>query len=173
MSGLTQGRAAAASVTGRAFTGQAPTLYLSNGLGGTVTPIATATNTAGQPIQVGRGPGLIVITPDGKTAYVTGDGGGVTPIATATNTAGRPIEVGRSPDGKAANVASAGRSERGRPSIVTPIARAGATPRLCLACVVPGAETGLKIPKLKIVDNLAHVGQILAGELFQVELVPA
>ena len=98
MSGLTQGPAAAASVTGRAFTGQAPTLYVSNGRGGTVTPIATATNTAGQPIQVGRGPGLIVITPDGKTAYVTGDGGGVTPIATATNTAGRPIEVGRSPD---------------------------------------------------------------------------
>ncbi len=94
MSGLTQGPAAAASVTGRALADLAPTLYVSNGRGGTVTPIATATNTPGPPIEVGTGPGLIVITPDGKTAYVTGNGDRVTPIATATNTPGPPIEVG-------------------------------------------------------------------------------
>ena len=35
-----------------------------------MTPIATATNTAGTPITVGVGPDAIAITPDGKTAYV-------------------------------------------------------------------------------------------------------
>jgi DNA-binding beta-propeller fold protein YncE len=63
----------------------------------TVTPISTATNTPGKPIPVGGfGPywfgGQIVITPDGKTAYVN-TGSGVTPISTATNTPGNPIHV--------------------------------------------------------------------------------
>ena len=35
-----------------------------------MTPIATATNTPGTPIQVGQGPRAIAITPDGRTAYV-------------------------------------------------------------------------------------------------------
>ena len=39
---------------------------------GTVTPIATATNTAGKPIRVGAVPQAIAMTPDGKTAYVIG-----------------------------------------------------------------------------------------------------
>jgi YVTN family beta-propeller protein len=72
-----------------------------------VTPIATATNTTGEPIEVGggpgsgRGPGLIAVTPDGKTAYVVivGHPGAVVPIATATNTPGPPIEIGNHPDG--------------------------------------------------------------------------
>ena len=60
-----------------------------------MTPIATATNTAGPPITVGNDPDDIAITPDGKTAYVANSGSGtVTPIATATNTAGPPITVG-------------------------------------------------------------------------------
>ena len=63
-----------------------------------MTPIATATNTAGPPITVGSDPVAIAITPDGKTAYVTNRGSGtVTPIATATNTAGPPITVGSDP----------------------------------------------------------------------------
>jgi hypothetical protein len=37
----------------------------------------------------------------------------------------------------------------------------------------PSAETDLAISKLKIDNNLVHARQILAGELFQVELVPA
>ena len=38
--------------------------------------------------------GLIAITPDGKTVYVTNVGSGtVTPIRTATNTALRPIKL--------------------------------------------------------------------------------
>jgi YVTN family beta-propeller protein len=53
------------------------------------------TNTPGPPIQVGRSPGGIAITPDGKTVYVANIGSNtVTPIATATNAPGEPIEVG-------------------------------------------------------------------------------
>ena len=67
------------------------TAYVANDGSGTVTPIPTATNTAGPPITVGGNPYAIAITPDGKTAYVANDigAGTVTPIATATNTAGR------------------------------------------------------------------------------------
>jgi YVTN family beta-propeller protein len=67
---------------------------------GTVTPITTATNRAGNPIRIDEGPGAIAIaiTRDGKTAYVTNSGAGtVMPIATATNTLGKPIKVGRRP----------------------------------------------------------------------------
>ncbi len=41
-----------------------------NAQSNTVTPIATATNTAGPPITVGTGPTAIAITPNGATAYV-------------------------------------------------------------------------------------------------------
>ena len=64
----------------------------------TVTPIATATNTAGTAIAVGNGPIGIAITPDGSTAYVANAGSNnVTRIATATNTAGTAIAVGTLP----------------------------------------------------------------------------
>ena len=36
---------------------------------GTVTPIDTATNTPGEPIDVGNEPFAIAVTPDGKTVY--------------------------------------------------------------------------------------------------------
>jgi YVTN family beta-propeller protein len=58
VSGLTP-RAA----SGQVFAELAPTLYVSNGRGGTVTPIATATNTAGTPIEVGDGPYAIALKP--------------------------------------------------------------------------------------------------------------
>jgi YVTN family beta-propeller protein len=64
--------------------------YVANRGSGTVTPIRTATNTALPPIKAGDGPAAIVITPDGKTAYVADyvyASGTVTPIRTATNTA--------------------------------------------------------------------------------------
>ena len=35
-----------------------------------MTPIKTATNTAGTPITTGSDPHAIAITPDGRTAYV-------------------------------------------------------------------------------------------------------
>ena len=38
----------------------------------TVTPIDTATNTAGTPIPVGMEPSFIAITPNGATAYAGG-----------------------------------------------------------------------------------------------------
>ncbi len=59
--------------------------------GDTVTPITTASNPPGPPIQVGEGARAIVITPDGKTAYavVWREPGMVVPIATATNTPGQ------------------------------------------------------------------------------------
>src|SRR4051812_22409388 len=46
------------------------TAYVANFSDDTVTPVNTATNTAGTPISVGDGPTRIAITPDGKTAYV-------------------------------------------------------------------------------------------------------
>src|SRR5215467_3858033 len=81
-----------------------PTLYIygynyaGSDQGGTVTPINTATGIPGTPIHVWRGHlgdlsvGQIAITPDGKTAYVTGPGT-VIPINTATNTPGPPIHI--------------------------------------------------------------------------------
>ena len=64
-----------------------------------MTPIATATNTPGSPIEVGEGARALAITADGKTAYVLvwGEPGTVVPIATATNTPGTPITVGDGP----------------------------------------------------------------------------
>ena len=113
------------AVTAIAITPDEKTAYVVEGSGSsgtvppiaTVIPIATATNTAGKPIKVGRFfAGPIAITPDGKTAYVvesSGSSGAVIPIATATNTVGKPIKVGRlagpiaiTPDGKTAYVAS-------------------------------------------------------------------
>jgi YVTN family beta-propeller protein len=116
----------------------APTLYVygfnyTGSDGGTVTPINTATGTPGPPIHVWRGHlggsvGQIVVTPDGKTAYVTGPGT-VTPIDTATNTPGTPIHIpggyiraiAITPDGKTAYVTTGS-------GTVTPISTATNTP---------------------------------------------
>jgi hyaluronoglucosaminidase len=60
---------------------------------GTVTPISVATDRAGRPIAVAQDPEQIVITPDGKRAYVLSAHGTVTPIVTATNRAGSAIPI--------------------------------------------------------------------------------
>jgi DNA-binding beta-propeller fold protein YncE len=60
---------------------------------GTVTPIATATNTAGKPIKVGCFPLAAAVTPDGQTIYVGSESGTVTPVATATGRPGKPIKL--------------------------------------------------------------------------------
>jgi len=91
-----------------------------------VIPISTATNTAGRPIKTGLLPTALVVTPNGKTLYVTNvDSGTVTPISTATNTAGKAIKVGKSPlfiavtpNGDTVFVVSYGRTA----GIVVPIA---------------------------------------------------
>jgi YVTN family beta-propeller protein len=83
-----------------ARSGNQGTAYVTNAGSNTVTPIRTATDTAGTPIKVGSNPFGIAITPNGKTAYVTNLGSNtVTPIRTAANTAGAPIRVGSSPGG--------------------------------------------------------------------------
>jgi YVTN family beta-propeller protein len=72
------------------------TAYVANVFSGTVTPIDTATNTAGTPIKVGYEPVVVAITPDGKTVYV-GDNlpsNTIIPINTATNTVGKPVNDG-------------------------------------------------------------------------------
>ncbi|MGO9189749.1 MAG: YncE family protein, partial [Streptosporangiaceae bacterium] len=48
-----------------AVTPDGKTAYVSNGDDGTVTPIRTASNTAGAPIPAGSGPFDIAITPNG------------------------------------------------------------------------------------------------------------
>jgi DNA-binding beta-propeller fold protein YncE len=101
----------------------APTAYVFGPNGTDITPIDTATNTAGAMIVLPESSGAVghfsgmVVTPNGKTAYVanatsSADSGSVTPIDVATNTAGTAIEVGGyadalviSPNGKTVYVA--------------------------------------------------------------------
>src|SRR5262245_23103342 len=65
--------------------GPAWTAYVASNVAATVTPIDTATNTAGRPIALCCGPRAIAVTPDGKTAYVAnGSSDNVTPIDTAS-----------------------------------------------------------------------------------------
>jgi YVTN family beta-propeller protein len=87
-----------------------------NGDSGTVTPIATATKTAGTPITVGSQPVGLAITPNGKYAYVANSGSNtVTRITVATNSASKTITVGSgprelavTPDGSTLYVANGG-----------------------------------------------------------------
>jgi DNA-binding beta-propeller fold protein YncE len=90
--------------TGMAVTPDSKMVYVVDDNGnGSVVPISTATNTAGIPIRVSGyrgypGPGNIVISPDGRTAYAFTDNVGphkqiVTPISIPANTPGRAITV--------------------------------------------------------------------------------
>ncbi len=53
---------------GIAITRDGKTAYVTNSMAGTVTPITTATNTPGKPIEVGRLPVALVIAPDSHGA---------------------------------------------------------------------------------------------------------
>ena len=64
----------------------------------TVVPVDVRTNTAGRPIRTGPAFVSMLITPDGRKAYVFGAGHTVIPIDTTTNTAGKPIRLGRRAD---------------------------------------------------------------------------
>lgn len=65
---------------------------------GAVTPVNTATHTADPPIVIGGGAQSIIVTPNGKTAYISnGVLNTVTPVHTARNTALSPIPVGAEP----------------------------------------------------------------------------
>jgi DNA-binding beta-propeller fold protein YncE len=101
---------------------------LSNGPAGAVTPIRSATNQAGPAIPIGNYPGLLAITPNGKTAYLLNGYGSVIPIRTATNTdgpaipvEGSPVAMAITPNGKTLYVATrVGQSETD-PDAVIPI----------------------------------------------------
>src|SRR5580704_6768369 len=91
--------------------------YVTNNTDGTVTVIATATDSVlGTPIDVGgasAGPYGVAVTPDGNFVYVTNPGAGnVSVIATATNTVvdtitvSNPQGVAVSPDGSTVYVTS-------------------------------------------------------------------
>jgi hypothetical protein len=132
-SGGVLGAASARATQGPAK--RTPTAFVVNSVSNALTPVNTATNTAGKPIKVAEVPNAIAITPDGRTAYVVSNPGfggkgsnAVMPISTATNTPGRPIPVGNgafgiaiTPDGKTAYVADSG-YDRGH--TVTPISTA-------------------------------------------------
>jgi outer membrane autotransporter protein len=130
-------------VEGLAITPNGKTVYAATvsvegfpGATGFITPINTATNTAGTPIDVGLNPRGVVASPDGKTIYVANlivyslGEGTVTPINTATNTPGTPIPVGPvgsgiqafslaiTPDGKTLYVANPFGSASGTPSLI-------------------------------------------------------
>jgi len=106
-----------------------------------VIPIATATNTPGQPSNLGEGGGAPAITPDGRILYLADYGAisgpyGVIPFRTATNRAGKMIKVDGfvyaiavTPDGNTAYVASEPRQKpaatcTGQTGVVTPISTA-------------------------------------------------
>ena len=105
-----------------------------------VVPVSTVTDTAAKPILLEQVPSQILITPNGKTAYVLGLAAGpaeIVPIATATNTPEKAIKVGMTaggasqmaitPDGKTLYVTS-WTNEGKAPSYVIPIATATNTP---------------------------------------------
>jgi len=71
------------------------TVYVTNLLSDSVSPIATATNTAGPSIGVGAYPYAIAITPDGKTAYVANENSG-----TVTRSRPPPTPRDSDPGGK-------------------------------------------------------------------------
>jgi DNA-binding beta-propeller fold protein YncE len=118
------------------------TAYVLNQNSGTVTPIHTATNTAGRPIRAGRGfCNAMAISPNGREIYVTNLAAGtVIPISTRTNRAGKAIKVGAgasvvafTPDGKTAYVitdnsvvpVNVATGTPGRPIRVAPATRRG------------------------------------------------
>lgn len=70
--------------------------YVTTGYGnkGTVTPVDTVTGATLKPIPVGRDPEAIVVTPDGRMAYVANKApGSVTVIRTRTGTVVKTIPV--------------------------------------------------------------------------------
>ena len=67
------------------------TAFVLNWLGGTVTPISTATGKPGKPIPVGAFPLAAAFAPGGRTLYVANFGADtVTPVNTRTGCAGAP-----------------------------------------------------------------------------------
>jgi YVTN family beta-propeller protein len=76
--------------------------YITNEDSGTVSVIATASNTVAATIAVGSRPYGVAVTPDGSKVYVANaNSGTVSVIATASNTVAATITVGTTPQGVA------------------------------------------------------------------------
>ncbi len=90
------------SASGLAVTPDGNSAWVTCDQQGTVVPVDLLRRQALDPIPVGYGPVNVVITPDGKTAYVVNYNGTspsdpeptVVPVAIATRTAGPPIRLG-------------------------------------------------------------------------------
>jgi len=159
------------SETAAAATRDGRTVYevgLNPGVGSTVTPIDTATNTAGPTITLNKVEATgITIAPNGKTAYVT-TGSGVFPITTATNTAGKLIkgtrfwsrEVAFAPDGKTMYAVNPFGGTRVAPT-VTPIRTATNTARRPIKIPVL-AKTNNVLTNLAITPN-GNTGYVADG----------
>lgn len=72
------------------------TVLVSSEAADMVTPISTATDTAGTPMPV-EAPTALAVAPNGQTAYVTTAGRTLTPIDLATRRTGRPIALDHAP----------------------------------------------------------------------------
>jgi len=59
--------------------------------------IDLATGQVGKAIRVGRNPGAVVITPDGKTAYAVSYLHALTPVDLPSRTPGQVIRAGKAP----------------------------------------------------------------------------
>ncbi len=79
-----------------------PKAYVGNFKDNTVSVIDTAKGVVSATIAVAAGPHGMVLSPDGRRLYVSGDGSSqVSVIDTASDTATRPLEVGKAPHGLA------------------------------------------------------------------------
>lgn len=79
-----------------------PKAYVGNFKDNTVSVIDTGKGAVTATIPVAAGPHGMVLSPDGRTLYVSGDGSSqVSVIDTATDTAARALEVGKAPHGLA------------------------------------------------------------------------
>lgn len=124
-----------------AVTPDGKTIYLGGDEPNTVVPVSTVTDTAGKPIQLGQVASQILITPNGKTAYVLTlpDLSGsveIIPIATATNSpekaikvnvgmmAGGPHQMAITPDGKTLYIVAPNKQLLKAPSSVIPLSTA-------------------------------------------------
>lgn len=128
-----------------------------DGSPGSVLAIDTATDTLSNPITVGAAPQQIVVTPNGKTAYVLGGIDAattpstravtVTPIDTATELARAPIPVGTlpkamvlSPNGGELYVLDTSPADPSKPTGITPVDTATGK-----------AAAPIKVPALRLV----------------------
>jgi DNA-binding beta-propeller fold protein YncE len=136
------------------FIGFAPdgkTAYVTRQYPADVVPIRVATGTALRPITFSHHfiPLELAVTPDGKSAYVSGavmGGDTVVPINLATGTALRPIKAGISPgpiaitpDGRTMYVGADGSFVTGEraPSTVTPVRIATSKPGRAIKVIGP------------------------------------